>query len=191
MKAILLKLLCVSAALAGLCGCGSDDGDGSSGSKGAPEIAGKYTLVSMRSNISVDLNNDGVLSTNLLTEIGESDGSTQSDLEIKPVFVDNKLVQLMSFYLPHPTLSFDDPQEPEGSVKYTPRGLGYEYEYNNATNEITVDNGNPGSVPSSGQLDTVEVSGANQLQAVFEKYYYDFAINEWRLLTITCSYVRT
>src|SRR5687768_5115441 len=122
MKAISLKLLYVSALLAGLYGCSSDDGTGgNSGSNETPEIAGKYTLVSMRSDISVDLNNDGVLSNNMLTEIDDDSAPTQADLEIKPVFVDNELVQLMSFYLPHPTLSFDNPKEPEGSVKYTPK----------------------------------------------------------------------
>ena len=191
MKAIFLKLLFVSALLCGLSGCSNDDGTGSSGTKSTPEIAGKYILVSMRSNISVDLNNDGILSTNLLTEIDDEVSPSQTDLEIKPVFLDNELVQLMSFYLPHPTLSFDNPTEPEGSVKYTPKGLGYEYQYDNATNVITVDNNNNGNVPSSGRLDTVEVAGSDQLQAIFEKYYYDFAINEWRLLTITCRYVRS
>lgn len=190
MKASVLKLLFLSASFISLYGCGNDDGT-SSGSKSTPEIAGKYVLVTMTSNISVDLNNDGLLSVNMLTEIDDNTPEGQTDLEIKPVFVDNELVQLMSFYLPHPTLTFDDPKQPEGVVKYTPKGLGYEYEYNNDTNVITVDNGNnTGNVPSSGQLETVSVISGNQLIATFEKYYYDFAINEWRLLTITCRYTR-
>lgn len=191
MKASALKLLFLSASFIGLSGCGNDDGAGDS--EGTPEIAGSYELVSMRSNISVDLNNDDILSKDMLSEIGEGtpSSSQQSDLEIKPVFVDNKLVQLMSFYLPHPTLTFEDPKKPEGTVKYTSKGLGYQYQYDNNTNDITVDlPQNQGTVPSSGQLETITVIESNELEATFEKYYYDFSINNWRLLTITCRYNR-
>ena len=183
MKAPLLKLLFAALFLTGLTSCSKDDGaDGNT-----PELAGEYTVVSMTSNIPVDLNNDGIASTNLMDELGAAIANAQSpDLEIKPVLLDNELVQVMSFYLPHPTIDFSQPMP---TVQYSLKGMGYQYEYNKRTNEITVEGaGNNGPVPVPGRLETVEVTEDGNLDAVITKYYYDFATGKWIELTITCEY---
>ena len=184
MKAPLLKLLFAALFLTGVTSCSKDDGaDGNT-----PELAGEYTVVSMTSNIPVDLNNDGIASTNLMDELGAAIANAQSpDLEIKPVLLDNELVQVMSFYLPHPTIDLSQPNMP--TVQYSVKGMGYQYEYNRNTNQITVAGaGGSGPVPVPGRLETIEVTEDGDLDAVITKYYYDFATGKWIELTITCEY---
>jgi hypothetical protein len=190
MKATLLKALFLAGFFISLTGCSKDESV-SGKSSSSSSLSGSYHLVSMTSNVSVDLNDDGILSTNLLLETDPGVFSpNKADLEIKPTVYNNELVQLMSFYLPHPTMSYTKPDKPEGVVDYTLKGIGYEYEFNSNTQQITInkDGELPGPVPDAGRLDTIVVNGTNKLEAVFTKNYYDFAIAHWRQLTITCEY---
>ena len=184
MKAPLLKIFLAALFITGFTSCSNDDG----AAEDTSELAGEYTIVSMTSNIPVDLNNDGIASTNLMDELGEAIANAESpDLEIKPVLLDNELVQVMSFNLPHPTIDLSQPNMP--TVEYSTKGMGYQYEYDKRTNEITVEGaGNTGPVPVPGRLDTIEVTEEGDLDAVITKYYYDFATGKWIELTITCEY---
>lgn len=184
MKLTLLRLFLATLFLTGFTSCSKDDG----AEENSPELAGEYTIVSMTSNIPVDLNNDGIASTNLMDELGEAIANTNNpDLEIKPVLLDNKLVQVISFYLPHPTIDLSQPDMP--TVEYSVNGMGYQYQYDKRTNEIKVEGaGVSGPVPPPGRLETIEVTAEGALDAVITKYYYDFATDSWIQLTITCEY---
>jgi hypothetical protein len=184
MKTSLLKLFFAALFLTGFTSCSKDDGaDGDTS-----ELAGEYIIVSMTSNIPVDLNNDGIASTNLMDELGAAIANAESpDLEIKPVLLDNELVQVMSFNLPHPNVDLSQPDMP--TVEYSVEGMGYQYKYDKSTNKITVEGaGNNGPVPAPGRLETIEVTEEGDLDAVITKYYYDFATGKWIQLTITCEY---
>lgn len=174
-----------------LTGCNSSDDSTSgainTGGSSTSSIAGSYNMVSMNSDIAVDLNNDGIQSTNLFDEIDASFfSSTNPELEIKAVFINNQLKDMVNFYLPHPTVTVNTPTKP-GTVNFTRGGLGYTLSFNSSNQAIQINKDN--TPPSSlGDVTSVEVVSKNILKAVFKKYYYDFLTSEWKLLTITCIY---
>jgi hypothetical protein len=192
LKTLLLTVFFVSAYSCGTSEDGSE-GIGKGGNGGSSStLGGKYNIISMVSDISVDLNNDGVSSTNLFTEIDPAVFSTEiPELEIKPVVINNQLENMMSFYLPHSNVTATTPNTP-GSVKFTKTGLGYIYEFDDSTQIISVEDNTPtGGQPGVyGHMETIQVVGTNQLKAVFTKYYYDFSVPGWKLLTITCTYIK-
>lgn len=193
MNSNLLKTLLVTVFFVSAYSCGtSEDGSEGLGSVGngggSSKLGGSYNIISMVSNISVDLNNDGVSSFDLLTEIDpEVFSTTIPELEIKPVVVNNQLEDMMSFYLPHSNITGATPTTPQG-VKFTKTGLGYFYEFDDSTQTISVENNSGGQPAVNGHVETVTVIDGNKLQAVFTKYYYDFSVESWKLLTITCIY---
>lgn len=191
MNSTLLKSLLITVFFVSAYSCGtSEDGSegiGSGGNGSGSKLGGSYTIISMESDIIVDLNNDGITSFDLLTEIDPSVFSTAlPELEIKPVVINNKLENMMSFYLPHPTLTGGTSTTPEG-VKFTKRGLGYIYEFDDATQTIHLEN-NVDEPAVNGRMENIQILGNNKLQAVFIKSYFDFSTTSWKLLTITCVY---
>lgn len=195
MDKTLLKALIAIVFFVSVSGCGSSEdgseglGTAGNGGSSSSSLGGSYNIISMISDLSVDLNNDGITSTDLLTEVDPSVfNSNIPELEIKPVLYNNQLEEMMSFYLPHSNISAISPTNPSG-VKFTRNGLGYIYDFDNTTQTISVDNQNSGS-GITGQMQEVKVVGKNKLKAVFTKSYYDFFVNDWVLLTITCTYTK-
>lgn len=193
MKTItLLKSLFTTAIFISLASCGtsaSDDSTGGSGvgSSSSSTIGGSYHILSMTSDVSVDLNNDGLASLDLLEEIDSSFFDPNNpELVIKPVIYNNQLEDLMSFYLPHANITTTNP-ETVGGVSFSRNGLGYVYNIDKNTQEINVDKNEHDST-SSGVMQSIEVLGQGMLKAVFKKSYYDFSSKKWVLLTITCVY---
>ena len=199
MRTSLLKFLAVISFFATATSCGtSEDGSTSLGNgnngTASSNLGGSYNIISMVSDLSVDLNNDGVTSNDLFNEIDPEVFSTQiPELEIKPVVVNNQLENMMSFYLPHSNVTIESATS-IGSVKFSKTGLGYVYAFDSNTQTISIeDSTTPGSQPGIyGHIESVEVFGANGLKAIFTKYYYDFSAPAgWKLLTVTCIYRRT
>jgi len=195
MNSTLLKSLFATVFFVSAISCGSSE-DGSeglgSGGKGgnASKLGGKYNIISMISDISVDLNNDEVASFDLLTEIDPLVFSTAiPELEIKPVVINNQLQNMMSFYLPHSNVTGVTPTSPSG-VKFTKAGLGYIYEFDDSTQTISVENNTGGEPAVYGNMENIIVLGNNMLQATFSKYYYDFSGPEWKKLSIVCVYTK-
>ncbi|PZR20619.1 MAG: hypothetical protein DI539_10380 [Flavobacterium psychrophilum] len=198
MHSTLLKSLVVTVFFVTAFSCGtSEDGSEGIGSGGngsaSSKLGGSYNIISMVSDISVDLNNDGTSSTDLLTEIDPEVFSTQiPELEIKPVVVNNQLENMMSFYLPHSNVTTGSSSS-QTSVNFTKTGLGYVYEFDNSTQTISVkDSTLPGGQPGVyGHIESIEVIDNNMLKAIFTKYYYNFSGQPgWKLLTITCVYTK-
>lgn len=187
----LLKALFSTVLFISLTGCGSSGSDDSTGgNKGigssTSAIGGSYHIVSMTSDKGVDLNNDGLISIDLLDEIDPSFFDPNSpELVIKPVIYNNQVEEMMSFYLPHTSVTVNAPGQ-VGSVKFTRNGLGYIYNIDENTQTINI-NGGKGST-STGVMESIQVTGKNTLQAVFQKDYYDFSTVQWQLLTITVVY---
>ncbi|MNK22262.1 hypothetical protein D3C87_405360 [compost metagenome] len=195
MKTSLLKVLYTTVFFISIYGCSSNEDNGNStpgkGGGNSSSISGSYNIISMISDVAVDLNNDGVSSNDLLMETDPEFFNTSiPDLEIKSTIYNNALVPLMNFYLPQPNVTINTPNRP-GSVIYSRTGLGYFYDFNNQTQTITIDKSNESpTISSLGRMENVRVTGKNKLEAVFSKYYYDFAVSRWRLLTITCVYTK-
>lgn len=189
MKAPLLKVLFAITFFSSIYGCSSsEETEQKKSTTSSSSIGGSYNIISMTSDIAVDLNDDKIISNDLLTEIDpEYFKSEIPELEIKPTIVNNEVVPMMSFYLPFPKLNFTTPGKPHGAVQYVRSGLGYAYEFNNDTQTITINN-NGGSNGLYGNVDNVTVAGKNMLKAIFSKNYYDFATATWKTLKITCIY---
>lgn len=187
----LLRTLLVTVLFVSAYSCGTSE-DGSEGlgvggnGNSSSTLGGKYNIISMVSDVSVDLNNDGISSTDMLTEVDPEVFNTEiPELEIKPVVVNNQLQEMMSFYLPHSTITSNTPSTP-GGVKFTKTGLGYIYEFDQSTQAISIHEDSPSNV--NGHIVEIKVLANNNLRAVFTKYYYDFNVPGWKLLTITCVY---
>lgn len=192
MKTItLLRSLFTAAIFISLSSCGTSASDDSTGGKtvgsSSSVIGGSYHMISMTSDISVDLNNDGMISKDLLTEIDPSFFDPKNpELVIKPVIYNNQIEDLMSFYLPHANISTTNPNV-TGGVSFSRNGLGYIYNIDTSTQVINVDKNEHDST-SVGIMQNIEVAGKDMLKAVFTKSYYDFNSRKWLLLTITCVY---
>lgn len=188
----LLKSLFTTAIFISLSSCGtsaSDDSTGGSGvgSSSSSTIGGSYHILSMTSDLSVDLNNDGLKSLDLLDEIDSSFFDPNNpELVIKPVIYNNQLEDLMSFYLPHANINTTNPNT-AGGVSFSRNGLGYVYNIDKNTQVINVDKNEHDST-SSGVMQSIEVLEQGMLKAIFKKSYYDFSSKKWVLLTITCVY---
>lgn len=195
MKASLLKALLITFCFAPLCSCSNGTESGNDALNGKPtsssSLSGSYNIISMVSDISVDLNNDGFASTDLFNEIDAAVFDISiPELEIKPVLYNNELENLMSFYLPHSTVTTSTPTNP-GSVKFSRNGLGYIYEFDKNTQKITIEDNDLNQDPAVyGHMESINIIGYNQLEAIFTKYYYDFSTKSWKLLTITCLYIK-
>lgn len=159
--------------------CENDDSESS-----LSLISGFYQIESMTSKDSVDLNGDGVKSTNLKTEIDHYFNNQAHDLEIRPNHTNDTQFKLISIYFPEPNLSFEFPGSPEGYVEFAKNSVGYQYEFDN--NEFQL-------MPSENEF--IEVIGFElindvSIQSTIRKSYYDFEIPDWRMLEIEISYTK-
>ena len=196
MKTTLLKVMLFTAFSISLSGCtGSDDGTSGSGRNNgsgtsSSSLAGVYKLISMSSDIEVDMNNDGITSTDLFMEIDAAFFDSSSELEIKPVIYNNNVEEIMSFYLPHSNVVVSTPGKP-GSVSFTKSGLGYVFDFNKTTQVITLENNDKNQDPAIyGEMKDIRLLSPGKLQATFSKYFYDFAAAKWQMLTLTCVYIK-
>ena len=185
-----VRSLLSAAVLMSMVSCGTSASSDSTGGSGigssSSSIGGSYHIISMISDKSVDLDNDGNSSIDLLTEIDPSFFDPNNpELVIKPVIYNNQVEEVMNFVLPHSNIGTTNPGT--GGVSFSRNGLGYVYNYNENTQTIDINNGSQ-SPGTTGVVQSIVVTGKNTLQAVFQKYYYDFMTKQYQLLTITCVY---
>lgn len=191
MKTItLLKSLFLTAMIISLSSCGTSASDESTGGTGvgssSSSIGGSYHIISMTSDKTVDLNNDGIISVDLLTEIDASFFDPNSpELVIKPVIFNNQIEEVMTFVLPHSNVVSNTPGA--GSVNFSRNGLGFIYNFDENTQTININNGSQTS-GTTGIMESIVITGKNTLKAIFQKDYYDFYTSKWQTLTITCVY---
>lgn len=147
-------------------------------------ISGFYQVESMISKDSVDLNGDGEKSRDLKTEINDYFNDHDYDLEVRPNSTNDTEFKLISIYFPEPNLSFEFPSSPDGYVEFAKNSVGYQYEFNN--NEFQL-------MPSENQfieVDSFELADDGRIQSTLTKSYYDFEIQDWRMLEIEVVYVK-
>ncbi|RNI28700.1 hypothetical protein [Rufibacter latericius] len=159
-----------------------------------PSIAGFYQFVSVTSATAVDLNKDGVASTNLMQEIEDYDFNYPfAKLELRPTKYNTENHKLLDISFPHPNLTPYTDINSQAIVLHTTNslnGTGYTYTYDEKTKAIgIVRPANHAQTEAEwGRLNSLTVLGTNQLTAKVTKDYYDFQINGWRELNITVVY---
>lgn len=162
-----------------------------------PSIAGNYRLLSARTDQGVDLNNDGLVSNDLVTEIDEFDFQfIKSYLEVRPRKHNNTSFKFISIPFPHPNFLFGFPEDPNGFMVYTTNfinGTGYRYDYNEKTKIISLEREDNAAATEAtwGRLEEIKVKQANILELEITKSYYDFHTAQLLTIKITALYENT
>lgn len=190
MKAALLKLF-APLFLLSLAGCSNGDGNttgGRSGGTGASSLNGSYDLITMVADRSVDLNNDGIGSQDLLQEIDPAIFETDKpELEIKSILFGSKVENMINFVLPHTSKIIANTPQSHGSATFDTKPVGFTYQYNKDTKAISINNGS-GTTSLYDEIVSIQILPGNRLMAVYIKKYYDFITSKWIPLNITCVY---
>ncbi len=156
------------------------------------KYTGFYEIVSFKSDIAVDLNNDGVSSEELL---GEIDYFNFQDLEISPRNDTERPTKLASFFLPKTVLTLDCPGNAEGHATFIKYGFVTSYTLeegriklteNTYLEETYLDNVKQERVVTIGN--DITLVDAQHLKATVAKEYYDFKDKRWKLLHIDVLY---
>jgi len=170
-------------------GCSSDDNQAENDLK---RVTGFYKVISFESNKMVDLNGDGVLSTELLDEINIFQYQQQGYLEIRPTYNNRNFLW---FTIPHTNLTIENTSDPNGYVIFTRSGFStwydlvgdsinledYSYEYDSWVDNVK-------TVREVFLDPSMEIIDESHLSLKLTKEYYDFNINDWTPLEINIIY---
>ena len=159
-------------------------------------MEGQYRIVSFEANEAVDLDNNKVLSRDLMTEILEVNNKFPH-LEIRPNELDQTRVELLSFFFPRTVLSYGREVTKLDFANFANGGFSIEFTFKNdafipkekSYTEFGYDN----NVKTNHEvkiLSDVEVVSDTQLKTTIEKSYYDFATYSWKKLNINVLYER-
>lgn len=153
---------------------------------------GNYKIISFKSNIAVDLNNDNSTSKELINEIDSFDFN---DLEIRPNEYQTNSAKLISFSFPKTWMTFEYPSAPEGSVEFVGYGFLTTYEYVNSSfslkNNNYIEKSFIDNVESHKKVNinsVINVIDENHLKTSIYKEYYDFNSSNWIMLDIEVVY---
>ena len=163
-----------------------------------PSIAGYYKVESLVADIEVDLNNDGIISTNAMEEIRQAHynfSNPDTYLEIRPTKYNNTPYQHMYIPFPNPRLTFEYTNSPNGAVNFLRNelnGIGYGYEYKENDKVIHLNRTNVKEENENlwGKLVDIKVIGKDRLELLVSKNYYDFKTARWVRLQLIGTYVR-
>jgi hypothetical protein len=114
-------------------------------------------------------------------------------MEIRPTKYNDTHAQYIYIPFPHPHLTFEYTNSPNGSVTYGRNfinGIGYRYDYNHKQNIIHIDRTNVKEEEFWGKLMDIEALENSKLKVILSKNYYDFATARWVRLTLTGIYTR-
>ncbi|SNR16747.1 hypothetical protein [Tenacibaculum jejuense] len=144
---------------------------------------GHYEISQMTSDTSVDLNEDGIASTNLLNEIVPYYfENTVYDLEIRPHNYTESDAKLILFSIPHQILLFDDPNDQNSSIDYCKKGFGTSYEFSD--NKIQLENFSNDFIT----IKNIEILSNDNIKTNIEKEYFDTETENWVKLSIEIVY---
>ncbi|MEQ9218284.1 MAG: hypothetical protein RLO17_09595 [Cyclobacteriaceae bacterium] len=158
------------------------------------QYAGNYKSISFKSNVAVDLNNDGFASEQLTSEINSF---SYGDLEIRPHDYQLNDAKLVSFRLPKTWMTFEYPGSPDGSVQFIGYGFTTTYQFMNGA-FVLAEN----SYLEKSYTDNIEsnknvtlnsellIIDDNHLKISISKEYYDFNSSDWIMLDIEVVYER-
>ena len=188
MKSIYLKLLVlIMIAIS----CSEDDNINITNNE-HEKYAGKYNIISFRSDIPVDLNNDGVTSYELTSEINSLGFS---DLEIRANRNNSEdFENLLSFFFPKTWISFQT-YNSKPYTQFIDYGFITYYSFKENTfklkktkylEEAYIDNVESNKVVKLGN--PIKVIDSNHLGFSLFKKFYDFKRGDWVDLNIEIIY---
>ena len=150
-----------------------------------PEFSGYYKIESFRSSENVDLDNDGIAHQNLQLEMGYYFENSHFDLEVKPHDIEGNPTQLISFYIPHPYLVFYNSDSTHYDLEFARSAFSalYHFEERFVLNNSDFD--------EFGRINEINLLDEDHIQLVIEKSYYDFNVQQWKILTISANYSKT
>lgn len=146
------------------------------------KLSGYYEVISMQSNVSVDLNNDGVKSRDIFFEIASPAGHWDFNfpgnyLEVRPLKNSSNGGKLMLFNLPGQYIDYLSNGTPFLSM-YVNTFINYSYEFNKNSNFIRLINNNP-DYYENGSLNTLELLDNGELKLELTKRTFDFVSLDW------------
>ncbi len=159
------------------------------------QYTGHYSVVSYKSNTAIDINNNGILTNELVDQIP---AFGFNDLEIRPHEYQTNKSKLISFTFPKTNITFDYDHNPEGFVTgFVKYGYGTFFKFENNsfllekksyTENLYIDN-----VRSDKEVfitSDLEIIDKNHLKISISKEYYDFSSTSWKRLEIDVIYER-
>ncbi|PUB25858.1 hypothetical protein C8J95_11222 [Elizabethkingia sp. YR214] len=172
-----------------LAGCSQRD-ENSSYSEEFQKYTGSYKIISYKSDIAVDLNNDKILSNELVDEI-DILKNNETFLDINQNQLNNNK-KVISIFLPKTHITYDYPFSPEGYIQSFSRfGLMSEVELKLGTFNLMenkyIENGTIDNVEynKTVHIETqIKIINSKHLQTSVIKEYYDFSTKSWKALNI-------
>jgi hypothetical protein len=158
-------------------------------------------MESLQTELAVDLNNDGVSSTDAMGEISQFDYikqynfySSETYLEIWPT-KQNSQLQLLYVPFPNPRVFFDYPDKLSTRVVYQRNylnAIGYMCTYDEKNKTIHLDRTTVKEEAEQewGKVVDIKVLDKDRLQLLLSKNYYDFKQRSWIRLQLTAIYKR-
>jgi hypothetical protein len=160
---------------------------------------GYYKATRITSATPADLNNDGLKSNNLYSEISgpftTPDGhqisfynfeSISNYLEVRPLPNQTNQGKLIAFNFPHQVIDYLGNNIPF-LMLYQNEFLNYTYEIRNSNN-IYLNNTNPGHTNQIGEISTLIIKGNGDLTVSLKKQVFDFVDKTWQNIDITVEY---
>lgn len=156
---------------------------------------GTYDIVSFKSDIAVDLNNDNILSKELTNEIDSFGDYFFGDLYIRPDNDGFDDVKFISFTFPKTKISFKPLLYPEGDVSFI--GFGHSCFYEFESGQFILEDK---QYIEYAYIDNVEsnrtvyldseliVKDSTHLELKLRKEFYDFDTTQWLMLNIDIQY---
>ncbi|BAO55309.1 hypothetical protein [Nonlabens marinus] len=156
------------------------------------KVVGFYAIKSFESDQAVDLNGDGITSTDLKSEINDFD---YYDLDLRPNIEGQVRLQLVSFIFPATNLRFQNPAYPDGNTNFTSSIFSTIYVFSN--DQIILENNSfevYDYVDSENRItnlrtdDVITVLDNDQLRISISQEYYDYSTAQWLALDIDVVY---
>jgi hypothetical protein len=160
---------------------------------------GFYKVTKITSATSVDLNNDGIKSTNVYAEIvdpfttirGEHISfydfqARQNYMQVRPMPGQVNNGKLIAFNFPHQIIDYLSNNTPF-LVEYNNDFLHYAYEITD--DKITLTSfANPEYMNQIGEINRLVVKEAGALEVMFKKKIFDFFDKSWKEISISVEY---
>jgi len=154
------------------------------------DITGIYKTIAIQSTTMVDLNNDGIKSSDIFAEISNPHVTLDSEpisfydfespdklAEVRPLVYHSNNAQLIAFNFPHQYIGYISNDTPY-LMEYLKAFINYSYEIN-SDNTITLIDGNPEHQSQYGVLHSLQHIGNDKLELNLTKKVYDFAEQKW------------
>ncbi len=159
-------------------------------------LEGQYRIVAFEANEAVDLDNNKVLSRDLMTEITNIK-NLRPYFEVLPNELNQTKVELLSFILPKSQLGYTNSTNIPTYANFPISVYNTEFKFENEAfipkSKTYTESGSENGVESSHEIVFLwdfDVVDATHVRTYVKKSYYDFATHSWKSLNIKVLYER-